>query len=133
MDSSFQVLWEGDDRIFCRGSRQDSDGGRNTVLAVLPAEHAPSASLDRLAHEYALKDQLDSAWAMRPLELERHGGRPVLLLDDRGGEPLERLLGAPMEIARFLQLAIGIATALSKVHRRGLVHKDVKPAHILVN
>ena len=133
MDSSLRVVWEDEDRIFCRALREDSDGGRNAVMAVLPAEHAPSASLDRFAHEYALKEQLDSAWAMRPLELERHRGRPVLLLEDSGGEPLERLLGAPMEIGRFLQLAIGIASALSKVHQRGLVHKDVKPAHILVN
>ena len=133
MDSSFQVVWEDDDRIFCRASRRDPDGGHNAVLAVLAAEHAPSASLDRLAHEYALKDQLESAWATRPLELGRDHGRPLLLLEDPGGEPLERLLGAPMEIGRFLQLAIGIATALGKVHQRGLVHKDVKPAHILVN
>ncbi|HTX53110.1 MAG TPA: protein kinase, partial [Candidatus Baltobacteraceae bacterium] len=133
MDSSFQVLWEDDDRIFCRASRQDPDGSHNAVLAVLAAEHATSTSLDRLAHEYGLKDQLDSAWAMRPLEWGRDRGRPALLLEDPGGEPLERLLGAPMEIGRFLQLAIGIATALGKVHQRGLVHKDVKPAHILVN
>jgi serine/threonine protein kinase len=32
-----------------------------------------------------------------------------------------------------LRLAIGIATALGKLHQRGLVHKDIKPANILVN
>ncbi|HTO63017.1 MAG TPA: AAA family ATPase [Bradyrhizobium sp.] len=134
MDSSFEVLWADDDRIFCRTSRRESDGSCRSVLAVLPAvEHAVSASLDRLAHEYALKEQLDATWALRPLGLERDRGRPVLLLDDQGGEPLERLIGAPMDVAPFLQLAIGIATALGKVHQGGLVHKDVKPTHILVN
>ncbi len=34
---------------------------------------------------------------------------------------------------RFLHVAVGIATALSGVHKRGLIHKDVKPANILVN
>jgi hypothetical protein len=113
MDSRFQVLWKDDDRIFCRASRPFSDGGCSAILAVLPkVKHAPSASLDRLAHEFALKDQLDEAWAMRPLGLECDGGSPVLLLEDPGREPLERLLGAPMEIGGFLQLAIGIAPAL---------------------
>jgi hypothetical protein len=33
-----------------------------------------------------------------------------------------------MEVGSFLSLAIGIATALGKLHRRSLVHKDLKPA-----
>src|SRR5271166_3964338 len=67
------------------------------------------------------------------LALSREGGRTALLLEDPGGEPLERLIGAPMDTGRFLRLAIGIASALGKAHQRGLVHKDVKPANILVN
>src|SRR5215472_14753169 len=52
------------------------------------------ASLDRLAREFELKDELDGAWAVRPLELVREGGATLLVLEDPGGEPLERLLGA---------------------------------------
>jgi hypothetical protein len=33
-----------------------------------------------------------------------------------------------VELGAFLGLAIGIAVALVKVHARGLVHKDIKPA-----
>ena len=80
-----------------------------------------------------MRDELDGAWAVRPLELGRDRGRTALVLEDPGGEPLERLLGAPMEVGRFLRLAIGIVAALGKAHQRGLVHKDVKPANILVN
>ncbi len=133
-DDSPQVLWEDDERIFCRGWRLSADGNRCPVLAVLlTAERPPPASLDRLAHEYALKDELDSSWALRPLELGRERGRTTLVFEDPGGEPLGRLLGAPMEVESFLRLAIGIAVALGKVHQHGLVHKDLKPAHILVN
>ncbi|MGF6965801.1 serine/threonine protein kinase [Paraburkholderia sp. WC7.3g] len=80
-----------------------------------------------------MKDELDGAWAVWPLELVHEGGRTLLVLEDPGGEPLERLLGAPMEVGRVLRLAVGIAVALGKLHQRGLVHKDLKPAHILVN
>jgi PAS domain S-box-containing protein len=133
-ECSFQTLWEDSERVFGRGWRLDADGRRKPVLTVLPtAEHPTPSSLDRLAHEFGLKDELDSAWAVRPLELLRNSQGTVLLLEDPGGEPLARQLGAPMEIGRFLRLAIGIVTALGKAHQRGLVHKDVKPAHILVN
>jgi serine/threonine protein kinase len=82
-------------------------------------------------HVYELKDELDSAWATRPLALEHERGR--LLLEDSGGEPLVRLLGAPAAVESFLCLAIGTASALREVHNHGPVHKDIKPANILVH
>ncbi|WP_414718643.1 trifunctional serine/threonine-protein kinase/ATP-binding protein/sensor histidine kinase [Trinickia sp.] len=133
-DSGFQVLWEDGERALCRTGWRMADGGRSAVLAAQPtAEHPTLASLERLAHEYRLKDQLDSAWAARPLELVREGGRTLLLFEDPGGEPLAGLLTAPLETGRFLRLAISIVTALAKVHQRGLIHKDLKPANILVD
>jgi hypothetical protein len=66
-DGSGQVLWEDGERVFCRGWRLGDDGNRSAVLVVLPAAEYPSrSSLDRLTHEYGLKDELDGAWAVRP-------------------------------------------------------------------
>jgi serine/threonine protein kinase len=101
---------------------------------MAPAGDRPSpAILDCLAHHLKLKDELDSAWAARPIELVREQGRTMLVLEDCGGEPLTWLIDAPMEPGRFLGLAIGVAGAVGKAHQRGLIHKDLKPAHILVD
>jgi PAS domain S-box-containing protein len=133
MDSSFEALGKDGDRALFRRRHVNADGTQTSVLATWSIGEPPTAaSQNRLSHEYGLKDQLDSAWAVRPLELVRQGDRTVLLFDDPGGEPLERLLGAPFETDRFVRLAISIAAALGEVHLRGLVHKDLKPAHILV-
>jgi PAS domain S-box-containing protein len=127
----FEVLWDDGERSFCRTWRDDP---RQAVLTVLPAaEHPAPDSLDRLAHEYGLKDQLERTWAARPLELVRERGLTMLVLEDPGGEPLERLIGAPMAIGRFLRLAVAISTALDHLHERALVHKDIKPSNILVD
>src|SRR5262247_1204743 len=132
-DGGSQVLWEDGERVFRRGWRLD-DNGKRAVLLVMPAADHPSRSnLDRLTHEYELKDELDRAWAVRPLDLVRDTGPTMLVLEDEGGEPLDRLLGVPMEVGRFLRLAMAIALALGRLHQRGLVHKDIKPANILFN
>ena len=134
MDQSLQVLWGDGERILFRGSRLGAEGERKPVLAVLlAADRPPPLALERLAHEYELRNELDGAWAARPLEFVREDGRAMLVLEDPGGEPLARLLGQPMEIGVFLRLAIGVAAALGKAHQVGLVHKDQKPGNILVN
>jgi PAS domain S-box-containing protein len=38
-----------------------------------------------------------------------------------------------MELEQFLQLAINIWAALRELHARGIIHKDIKPANILVD
>jgi hypothetical protein len=78
-NSSYQMLWEGDERVFCRGWRVGDDGSRSAVLLVLAvAAHPSPSSLDRLAHEHALKDELDGSWAVRPLKVVRDSRRTML-------------------------------------------------------
>src|SRR6267143_1217058 len=118
-----EVLREDCDFIL---SRSATDGGRSRVLKLM-------GSLARLEHEYALRNELDAAWAARPLALANEHGRTTLLLQDPGGEPLGRLLGRPMDAAAFLRIAVGLAAALGRLHERGLIHKDLKPGNVLVD
>jgi serine/threonine protein kinase len=126
-----ETLWEDEEFVLFRGLR---DGESFALLALAPASAQPSPeSLARLQHAYALREELDPAWAARPLRLESRGGRLTLLSEDPGGEPLSRLVGQPWETPSFLRVAVGLATALGRLHERGLVHKDIKPANILVD
>src|SRR5712672_1221390 len=132
--SRLTVLLEDGERVLCRGWRDDGDGDGTAVLAVLSAsEHPAPAFVDQLAHEYGRKDELDARSAARPLALVREHGRTMLLLEDPGGGSLAPLLGRPMEMGRFLRLATGLAAALRQVHQGGLIHKDIKPANVLVD
>jgi serine/threonine protein kinase len=127
-----QVLSKDGELVLSRGWREGAE--RIGVLVMLPTSEQPTpATLARLAHEYSFKDELDGTWAVRPLELLRDRGQTVLVLEDPGGELLGTLLETPMEVGRFLRIAVGVAAALGKVHQHGLVHKDIKPANILVN
>jgi PAS domain S-box-containing protein len=118
--------------------RARKPGNPAPFLVVAPAADRPSAqSLRRLEHEFSLTAELESEWAAKPLALTRHEGRTILVLADPGGEPLDHVLklGAdqPLDLARLLTLAINLAAALGQAHRRGLIHKDVKPENVLVD
>ena len=132
---TFETLRRDGEFIVYRGHRRrQTDASPPSVLAITPVLERPAlASLRRMEHEYSLKAELDPAWAVRPLALASHEGRTMLVLADPGGEPLDRLLGQPMALTEFLRPAVGLAAALSQMHERSLVHKDLKPVNILVN
>src|SRR6202171_1952675 len=109
-----------------------SGNGLSPILLVAAGETS-LGSVERLEHEYALKSELDADWAARPVALTHDNGRLTLVLEDPGGAPLDRLLGRPVDVSHFLRIAIPLAGALRRVHERGLIHKDIKPANILVD
>ncbi len=117
--------------VFYRGWR---DAAPSHVLVVAPVSEQPApGTLSRLEDEYDLRNELHPAWAARPLALVRDKGHMALVLDDPGGEPLDRLLERPLELTPFLRIAIGLAGAVGKLHERDIVHKDIKPANLLVD
>jgi PAS domain S-box-containing protein len=130
-----EIIRDGAEFTLYRGSQH---GKPSPLLVVAPTAEQPlPQSLLSLEHEYSLAAELEPAWAAKPLALTRHEGRTIVVLADPGGEPLDRVLERdrelPLDLARLLSLAINLATALGHVHQRGLIHKDVKPEHVLVD
>ena len=139
----FEALRKDAGFILYRGRSED---GGSRILVVAPAqEHPRPESLKLLEHAYTFKEELDAAWAVRPIASARHWDRPVLVMEDPGGVPLDQLLGParnasrsdaggqPLDIELSLRLGVSLSNAIGQLHRRGIVHKDIKPAHILVN
>jgi predicted ATPase/GAF domain-containing protein len=128
---AFETVWNDGEFVLSKIARVDDS---SPVLVLTPAVARPApGSVARLEHACTFRNELDPAWAARPVELIRHRGQPALLIEDHGGDVLARMLGKPWDLEPFLRIAVGLAVALGRFHQRGLVHKDIKPANIFVN
>ena len=96
-----------------------------------------AAVLARLHQEHHLAHRLAPAWAVKPLDLVRHDAAPtlttaVLTMADPGGQPLSALSIPTMTFHQRLTLAVRIVEAVGALHRRGLLHLDLRPPNLLV-
>jgi serine/threonine protein kinase len=128
-----EPLRKDEEFVLYRGENSNQSGSPSVLLLAPVATRPAPVTLKKIEHEYSLRDELDSAWAVRPLALSEQRGQTTLVLEDPGGETIDRFLPGPMEITRFLRFAVSLATALSGLHKRELIHKDVKPGNVLVN
>ena len=126
-----ELLREDEEFILYRGHSRHVEA---SVLLLAPSStHPAPESLQKIEHEYSFRSELDATWAIRPVALSRYNEQRVLVLEDQDGEPLNRFIQGPMEITQFLRITVGLASALSRLHKCGLIHKDIKPPNVLVN
>ena len=114
----------------CRALRR-RDGAAVIIKIVSDDESGPGQT-KRLHNEYKIMQRLDSPYVLRAYELDRQKTQSWLILEDFDGEPLSGLLDQPIEIDRFLDIARQLVAALVDIHQQDIIHKDLNPAHILV-
>ncbi|HEY6179816.1 MAG TPA: AAA family ATPase, partial [Kofleriaceae bacterium] len=114
---------------------QSSRDGRRVVLKLARSGAAMlDESLARLRHEMAILTAIRSERVVRAIDVVRIGDDAALVLEDFGGESLDRYLArARFSLADTLGLAIGVVAALRDVHAAGIIHKDVTPSNIVYN
>jgi predicted ATPase/signal transduction histidine kinase/tRNA A-37 threonylcarbamoyl transferase component Bud32 len=109
--------------------------GRAVILKVAhPSSGTVDESLARLRHEMSLLASIRSERVVRAIDVVRLGGDAALVLEDFGGESLDRYLARRrFALADTLGIAISVSAALRDVHAAGIIHKDVTPGNIVYN
>jgi serine/threonine protein kinase len=86
----------------------------------------------RFLREGELLQRLDHPNIVRVLERDQVRQTPFLALELVEGEALSaRLRRGPLSLAEMADWFAPVASALGYAHRRGVVHRDVKPANLL--
>jgi serine/threonine protein kinase len=93
-----------------------------------------SAFLERFQREAkaAAKMQHPAIVTIFDVGVDEDSGAPFMVLEYLPGESLaDRLDRVRIPLARCVQIALDLASALSFAHRQRIVHRDVKPANVL--
>jgi predicted ATPase/signal transduction histidine kinase/tRNA A-37 threonylcarbamoyl transferase component Bud32 len=126
-----ETLHEGNGTFLLRAVR-DADRLPVVIKALDPRRRRPR-DLDRLKNEHDIGRALELAETVRPIGLITYEGMPALVMEDFGGESLDRCLVTPLDPGRFVPLAVRIAHAVAEIHKQNVLHKDLKPENILLN
>ncbi|MBH8578461.1 AAA family ATPase [Nostocaceae cyanobacterium CENA369] len=127
-----EILHEGDDTIIYRATSQFEK--RSVILKILKTDYPSIDAIARLKHEYKITENLDLVGVVKVLRLETHENRLAIVFEDFDGYSLKQLLiQGKQELNSFIKIAIQLAQALISVHACHIIHKDIKPANIIIN
>jgi serine/threonine protein kinase len=113
---------------------RDTKLNRDVALKILPAVFARDADrLARFRREARAVAALNHPHIVTIFSIEEHNDVPFMTMELIEGRTLDQ--GIPQDrlsLARFFDIAIALADALSAAHRKHIIHRDLKPANVMV-
>jgi serine/threonine-protein kinase len=107
---------------------------RTVAIKILPLERAAAAGTrERFELEARTISQLSHPHICALYDVGRHGDIEYLVIEYLEGETLAaRLARGPLPLDQALRFGVEIADALDVAHRRGVVHRDLKPGNVML-
>ena len=109
--------------------------GRAVAVKTITSGVAESVDLlERFYREARAAGGLQHPNIVTIYEMAESGGSPFIAMEYLEGESLEKLVArkAALPLGTKVSYVIQTARALDFAHRRGVIHRDVKPANIVV-
>ncbi|RUT06068.1 serine/threonine protein kinase [Dulcicalothrix desertica PCC 7102] len=133
-----EKIYSGSKTLVYRGIREKDR--QSVILKLMATEYPTFSEITQFRNQYTIAKSLDLPGIVKPLSIENYRNGYALVMEDFGGISLAdwQLQDQGMEnnaisLSQFFPIAIEIVSILEGLHRYRVIHKDIKPANILIN
>ncbi|AFY36417.1 ATP-binding sensor histidine kinase [Calothrix sp. PCC 7507] len=138
-----EELYNGSRTLVYRGYRETDS--LPVVIKLLKNPYPSFSELVQFRNQYTIAKNLNSSLIIQTYSLETYQNGYALVMEDFGGISLKNYFTSPetrciASLQEFLQIAIALCNTLDVLYRDAsgglrlrIIHKDIKPANILIN
>jgi predicted ATPase/signal transduction histidine kinase len=127
-----EIIHEGLKSLVFRGQRLSDN--KPVILKLLRSEYPSFNELLQFRHQYTVTQHLEISGVVQPLALEKYRNSLVLVMPDEGFISLDGYLqNHSLSVKQCLKVGIKLAEILQGLYHHRIIHKDIKPANILIH
>lgn len=112
----------------------DTELQRTVAIKVLVSKFVENETMkQRFLREARMASQLNHPNIATIYEIGEAAGNPYIVMECVEGETLnDKINNGPIHLQEILEVSEQIADALAEAHERGVVHRDIKSANIMI-
>ncbi|MEH1919529.1 trifunctional serine/threonine-protein kinase/ATP-binding protein/sensor histidine kinase [Nostoc sp.] len=131
-----EELYNGSRTLVYRGYRETDS--IPVVIKLLKNPYPSFSELLSFRNQYTIAKNLNSPLIVQTYSLEPYQNGYALVMEDFGGISLKNYFTSNQtryiaSLEEFLRIAIALCNTLDILYRERIIHKDIKPANILIN
>ncbi|ALF56008.1 serine/threonine protein kinase [Nostoc piscinale CENA21] len=133
-----EQIYCGSKTLVYRGIQEQNQ--QAVVIKLIRNEYPTFSEIAQFRNQYTITKDLNLPGIVKHLCLENYRNRYALIMEDFGGLSLKdwgrhnkAVQESGITLQEFFPIAIAIASILESLHRHRIIHKDIKPANILIN
>ncbi|MBE9052867.1 AAA family ATPase [Nostocales cyanobacterium LEGE 11386] len=133
-----EQIYSGSKTLVYRGIREQDQ--KSVIIKLIRNEYPTFAEIAQFRNQYTITKNLEIPGIVKPLSLENYRNGYALVMEDFGGISLRDWgLGKKhkqadnLALREFFHIALEIVSTLEKLHRDRIIHKDIKPANIVIH
>ncbi|MEH2051661.1 ATP-binding sensor histidine kinase [Nostoc sp.] len=128
-----EELYNGSRTLVYRGYRETDS--LPVVIKLLKNPYPSFSELVQFRNQYTIAKNLNSPLIVQTYSLEPYQNGYALVMEDFGGISLKEweVRGKGESLQQFLEIAIALCNTLDILYQERIIHKDIKPANILIH